>query len=197
MKTQTVWIATQCTKYPVNNAALTSITTLSSDNNRPDAVSNTHADIVTDTDNDNPAIVLTDAQNQVTTTQCDIPAPTAGSSTTTDCAASTSTTTGQRRTCYIGQSGRTMHARLRNHIDGLRRGDNKCPLYKHTQMSHDGSTDSSLFIAKKLTSSRTNLHRLISESEQIQKNHSEGLMNSKSEYRGTKIIRMQTHRTIV
>ena len=153
--------------------------------------------IVTDTNSDNPSTVLTDAQNQFTTTQCDILAPTAWSSTTTDCTTSTSTTTDQKRTCYIGQSGRTMHARLRNHIDGLRRGDNKCPLYKHTQMSHDGSKDSSLFIAKKLTSSRTNLHRLISESEHIQNNHSEGLMNSKSEYRGTKIIRMQTHRTIV
>ena len=90
-----------------------------------------------------------------------------------------------------------MHARLKNHVDGLRRGDEKCPLYKHAQISHDGNRNPDQFVATKLCSSRTNLHRLISESEEIQSNSDRGLMNSKSEYRGTKIIRMRTHREIV
>ena len=100
-------------------------------------------------------------------------------------------------TCYIGQSGRSLHARAKEHLDGLKRGDPKCPLFKHVVNSHNSERNPDLFEIKKLTSSRTNLHRLISESEHIQNNVTSGLMNSKSEYRNTKIIRMRTHRTIV
>ena len=105
--------------------------------------------------------------------------------------------TGDKTTCYIGQNGRTLHIRSKNHFDGLRKGDPKCPLFKHVVNSHNGDRNPNLFQVKKLCSSRTNLHRLISESEYIQNNVSKGLMNSKSEYRNTKIIRMKTHRTIV
>ena len=104
---------------------------------------------------------------------------------------------GRTTTCYIGQTGRTLHARSKNHFDGLRKGDPKCPLFKHVVNSHNSDRNPNLFQIKKLCSSRTNLHRLISESEYIQNNVSNGLMNSKSEYRNTKIIRMKTHRTIV
>ena len=119
----------------------------------------------------------------VTLGDSNIPAPTDGCN--------------KRTTCYIGQSGRSLHSRIQNHTDGLKRGDPKCPLFKHALASHDGVKDPNLFVAKKISSSRTNLHRLITESEEIQNNFSQGLMNSKSEYRGTKIIRMQAQRTIV
>ena len=103
----------------------------------------------------------------------------------------------RRTSTYIGQTGRTIHARMRDHVDGLRRGEATCPLYKHVQHAHDGNISDARFTAKKITQSRTNLHRLLSEAEQIQSNTHLGLFNSKSEYRGTKIIRMEVNRIIV
>ena len=60
-------------------------------------------------------------------------------------------------TCYIGQSGRSLHARAKNHLDGLKRGDPKCPLFKHVVNSQNSGRNPELFEIKKLTSSRTNL----------------------------------------
>ena len=105
---------------------------------------------------------------------------------------------GQPPRVYIGQSGRSLHSRMAEHLRGLRGKDKSCPLTKHVDLCHDGETEDAKFETDIIHRARTNLSRLILEAEEIQ-NHrqKEILLNSKSEFRGTKIVRLVADREIV
>ena len=77
------------------------------------------------------------------------------------------------------------------HLQGLNNSVPSCPLHKHAVQDHQGDTGAPKFTAKVLGTARTNLTRLILEAEEIQEGSRRGkLLNSKSEFRGTKIVRM-------
>ena len=91
---------------------------------------------------------------------------------------------------YIGQTGRSLHSRMSEHLAGLKRMEKSCPLAKHVTLSHGGVKEDARFKSKILHGARTNLSRLVLEAEQIQEHLEEGVLNSKSEFRGTKVIRL-------
>ena len=49
---------------------------------------------------------------------------------------------------YIGQSGRSIHSRMSDHLRGVKNGKSDCPLYKHQLEKHQGSRDHSNFEMK-------------------------------------------------
>ena len=92
---------------------------------------------------------------------------------------------------YRGQSGRSLHARMLEHTAGVRSKKMSCPLYRHRLEHHQGDDSDPSFTMKKTASSRTNMERLIQESEFIGDGDEEGakLWNSKTEYGKSKLIR--------
>ena len=96
----------------------------------------------------------------------------------------------ESRTLYVRQTGRSCHARFKEHTAGLRRGDRACPFFKHVVKDHDGYQEDAVFVGTILKGMKNNLSRLLMEAQQISAHSNDGLLNSKSEYRGTKIIRM-------
>ena len=97
---------------------------------------------------------------------------------------------------YIGQTGRSIHSRIQEHISGVR-NDKNCPLKKHIDICHGGDNEDAKFETGILHGARTNLSRMILEGEEIQAHQEQGILNSKSEFRGTKIIRLVTDRRVV
>ena len=95
---------------------------------------------------------------------------------------------------YIGQTGRSIHSRIQEHQAGVRNDIKNCPLKKHVDLCHNGDRDQAKFETGILHGARTNLSRLILEGEEIQAHSDQGLLNSKSEFRATKIIRLVTDR---
>ena len=93
---------------------------------------------------------------------------------------------------YFGQSGRPIHARMEDHKRGIKSGDTSCPLFRHHLQEHQGDDkEAANFQDKVVCSARTNLSRMLLEAEVIQEGSKQGnLLNNKSEYRGTKLIRM-------
>ena len=98
---------------------------------------------------------------------------------------------------YMGQTGRSIHSRIQEHQAGVRNDIKNCPLKKHVDLCHNGDRDQAKFETGILHGARTNLSRLILEGEEIQAHSDQGLLNSKSEFRATKIIRLVTDRKIV
>ena len=68
---------------------------------------------------------------------------------------------------------------------------------KYVNIAHDGVRNDAVFETEILHGARTNLSRLILEGEEIQRHSEEGLLNSKSEFRATKVIRLVTDRQIL
>ena len=87
-----------------------------------------------------------------------------------------------------------MHSHMAEHLGGVRRMEQNCPLVKHITLAHGGDKDDARFEARVLHGARTNLARLVLEGEQIQQHMDDGILNSKSEYRGTKVIRLIPNR---
>ena len=91
---------------------------------------------------------------------------------------------------YIGQSGRTIHSRMKEHLSGIRRGKLDCPLWKHQLESHDGSKDHTRSSMRTLERFRNNVPKLLHESYQIMEHRkTHKLMNSKAEYSRNKLVR--------
>ena len=67
---------------------------------------------------------------------------------------------------------------------------------KHISIAHAGVRNDAVCETEILHGARANLSRLILEGEEIQKHSKEGLLNSKSEFRATKVIRLVTDRQI-
>ena len=95
---------------------------------------------------------------------------------------------------YRGQTGRSMHSRMLEHMRGLKSKSGTCPLYRHSQESHEDDEETPTFIMEKSRKARNNLDRLAIESEEIYNGDNDKnvkLWNSKSEYGKTKLIRWQ------
>ena len=92
---------------------------------------------------------------------------------------------------YRGQSGRSLHSRMAEHMQGLKGKKMTCPLYRHRLRQHPNDNEDPQFQMEKLAKPRSNMERLIFEAEIISQDESNGvqLWNSKSEYGKTKIIR--------
>ena len=92
---------------------------------------------------------------------------------------------------YIGNTGRTLHGRALQHMGGLRRGDKGNPLFKHCMEAHT-NTERPTFVMRVISKHKTNIHRMITEGvsiERVRKKDPEILLNSKSEWGRTRLIR--------
>ena len=92
---------------------------------------------------------------------------------------------------YRGQSGRSMHSRMAEHVQGLKSKKMTCPLYRHRLQNHKDEEDDPTFVMKKLAKPRSNMERLVTEAEVIAEDEEQGvhLWNNKSEYGRSKLIR--------
>ena len=100
---------------------------------------------------------------------------------------------GDHQQLYIGQSGRSMHARQSEHASGITRGCMSCPLVRHAKDSHrDQNQLTPLdFKMERVMRAKDNMGRLIGEGETIAKHEEQGsnLWNSKAEYGKGKLVR--------
>ena len=93
---------------------------------------------------------------------------------------------------YLGQSGRTLHARQTEHAQGLRNASRTCPLVRHALDTHQGDTLTlGDFTMSRIMSAKDNMTRLLGEGEEISKAELAGskLWNSKGEYGRAKLVR--------
>ena len=90
---------------------------------------------------------------------------------------------------YRGQTGRTMHSRMKEHEAGLGAKKMSCPLYRHQLDRHKDNIPR--FEMEKVKKTSSNIERLILEAEVISKDQDDGWKNwnSKSEYGKSKLIR--------
>ena len=72
-----------------------------------------------------------------------------------------------RRHLYVGQSGRTIHSRMKEHLGGLRRRDKACSIWKHQLDYHEGDRDHTNLEMRVTQPHRSNVNRLLYESHQI------------------------------
>ena len=96
---------------------------------------------------------------------------------------------------YRGQTGRTLHSRMAEHIRGLKSKSSHCPLYRHYQETHKEDNQEPEFVMEPSRSTRSNLERLATEAEEIGEGDDDKnitLWNSKSEYGKSKLIRWQS-----
>ena len=95
---------------------------------------------------------------------------------------------------YYGQTGRSAHCRMREHLSALRRCDTKSPLYKHDVTQHSGVPREGRYEAEILSRHKHNLGRLVSEGNLILEATNclgqDKVMNSKSEWGRGKLIRL-------
>ena len=100
------------------------------------------------------------------------------------------------RSIYLGCSGRSLHARLDDHIDDIKGGLNKNAMVKHFENKHQGYPWQ-LQVPIRVRAIRYHtslLHRVIDESLRLEKNI--GLANSKGEWgRGGGLVRNHSRRT--
>ena len=93
---------------------------------------------------------------------------------------------------YIGQSGRSLHARQAEHQQGITKSATTCPMVRHVSDSHAGLTVTpGSFTMNKIRGSKDNMSRMLGEGEEIKIAEANGskLMNSKGEFGKTKLIR--------
>ena len=65
---------------------------------------------------------------------------------------------------YRGQTSRTMHVRMQEHVAGLRKGNMSCPLTRHAAMHHANANSMPDFKMKKFRKPRSIMVRLVLES---------------------------------
>ena len=93
------------------------------------------------------------------------------------------------KSLYIGQTGRSLHARAKEHASGLTNNDPKCPLTKHANKFHDDMPDRPNYKMEPIRRCRGNVERLLTESQWIGRHDDANLMNSKMEYGRNKMVR--------
>ena len=95
---------------------------------------------------------------------------------------------------YYGQSGRSVHCRMLEHVSALRRCDKKSPLYKHDSVHHNGVARGGRYEAEIVSTHRHNLGRLVTEGNLILEATKylgqEKVLNSKSEWGRGKMVRL-------
>ena len=90
---------------------------------------------------------------------------------------------------YIGHSGRSMHCRMREHLEGLKGRNPGNPLWKHHLDKHKDDEEPE-FKMNMMSTHRGNLPRLIAEGILIEKESQNGeVFNSRSEFGRTKVVR--------
>ena len=93
---------------------------------------------------------------------------------------------------YLGQSGRSLHTRQQEHLQGLTNSKSSCPLVRHNLDKHrELKLSLKDFTMDKIRKTTDNMSRLISEAQAIadaeeQDSH---LWNSKGEFVKSKLIR--------
>ena len=89
---------------------------------------------------------------------------------------------------YIGESSRTAYLRGGEHLADLETKNTKSPLWKHCVEHHDRAVVN--FSMRVIRGHRTALTRQVHESVAIESSKADILLNSKSEYNGSKIPRI-------
>ena len=76
-------------------------------------------------------------------------------------------------------------------MGGLRRGDKGNPLFKHSMEAHPNG-EKPTFVMRVVSNHKTNIHRMISEGitiEKVREKNPDILLNSKSEWGRTRLVR--------
>lgn len=92
---------------------------------------------------------------------------------------------------YVGQSGRSIHARMVNHRDKIRRQDPDHPITKHHREYHEQDDPVPTVTIKKISSHRSNLNRRITEGLVIEKQDERNSMNGRNEWNSSGIVRLE------
>ena len=98
-----------------------------------------------------------------------------------------------RRSVYVGQTGRSIHSRMREHLKGLENRSPSSQMYKHWEEQHKNQQQPE-FRMEKIISHRGNLPRLFQDGLLIERRENKdpnSLMNIKGEYARNKMVRFQ------
>lgn len=99
-----------------------------------------------------------------------------------------------KRSNYIGITGRTMHARQMEHSTAVMAGDVKNAMAKHVMEADNGLEHK--FTMKMLSKHRTNLEKAVTEGILLEKQDKMFLMNRKSEWGKTRgVVRLTAARS--
>ena len=93
---------------------------------------------------------------------------------------------------YIGQSGRSLHARQLDHSRGISSNKDTCPMVRHFKDQHrDLKPELNHFKMTRIMKSKDNMSRLLGEAENIQLEMKKGtkLWNSKAEFGKNRVVR--------
>ena len=91
---------------------------------------------------------------------------------------------------YVGETGRSIFERSKEHWDGARKGDTSNHMVKHQSLEHGGRKPQ--FIMKLVKQFRTPLNRQVAEAIRIRRRGGEGaILNSKGEYSRCHIPRLR------
>ena len=87
-----------------------------------------------------------------------------------------------RKSCYWGETNRTFHDRMKEHVEGLRRMEEANPLFKHWLDVHPGGSSPPSFNFHLVGVHRSSLERQLQEALAISRDESEHPMNSRMEF---------------
>ena len=91
---------------------------------------------------------------------------------------------------YTGETYRNLHIRSKEHVRGLEKSDPNNWMMKHVNKDHNGNKDEAEFDWKVLKKHRKPIQRQLQEAVRIQNKTEEETLNSKSEYLGQRIRRL-------
>ena len=89
-----------------------------------------------------------------------------------------------------GQTSRTMHVCMQEHVAGLRKGNMSCPLTRHAAMHQPTANSLPDFKMKKFRKPRSIMERLVLENEMISQDDDNGIpiWNNKADYGLTALL---------
>ena len=96
---------------------------------------------------------------------------------------------GGQNVCYIGETGQNVYTRGLKHTANFRGKHSDSPLWKHSQLEHQGSLDVS-FSMKVVRYFREPLTRQVNEAVRISKYGAATQLNSKTEWHGPATVRL-------
>ena len=98
---------------------------------------------------------------------------------------------GGQNVCYVGETGQNIYTRGLKHQANYRGKHSDSPLWKHSQIEHNGSLDVS-FSMKVVRCFREPLTRQVNEAVRISKCEATTQLNSKTEWHGPATVRLVT-----
>ena len=90
---------------------------------------------------------------------------------------------------YLGESGRSLHERAKEHWDQYKEKNEKSHIWRH-HVLHHGAEGEPAFHIRPLQHHRTALHRQLSEAVLISRRGEENLLNNRGEYNRCQITRL-------